>query len=169
MRFIRRLLEVAWLGSIVIAVSAPDFGRAQDDVYAWVHGIGMKEYFMPGGPQESWLSGCIVQTWLGKDPAHDYASMTVTDGYYNGMNTNCDVPNSANFIQIVTLQGGGRLHSGAIAHPVDFNGVLRNGGPGGYDYAWNLAWGDPGEPIFGAHVSAINKNGFKSIWDITVF
>lgn len=161
MRTWNRLGELLVLGSIVTWLALPVTSGAQE-TYGWTHGLGSKIYFMPGGPRESWLSGCIVQTWLGKEPRADFAILNVYNGSFNGMNTVCDVMNQTNRIQIVTLKNG-RLHEGRIATP---SRELRNGT---YRYASMIASGDTGDPIVGAHVSAINTNGFPMYWDITAF
>jgi hypothetical protein len=157
----QRWLAPAVLACLAVAALLPGLAAAQN--YGWSHGLGTRAYFMPGGPEESWMSGCIVQTTLLKDPAGDYADLAVYSGVWNGLNTNCQIYSELNFVQIVTWDGQ-RLNDG----PIRRTPTLGIGSNGTYQLSWNYSRGPYGQAIFGAHVSAINMNGYRREWFIGV-
>jgi len=138
--------------------------------YGWVHPLNGPEllYFMPGGPEESFLTGCIVGTRLLKDRSGDRANLTAFRGLVQGLSSNRSIGNAV--IQIITLnQKTGLLEEGprVVTGPARkvFNSDLSND----YTAADAISVGAEGQPIVGAHVCAINLNGLIRCWDITVF
>ena len=139
--------------------------------HSWVHSLGDKVYYMPGGPSESYLSACIVETNLAKFPEGDAAYLLTYAGILNGLFTRCRVDLGS--IQIVTYDGR-KVENGRLAL-VDPGIVGRPQGRLGtdtyIDTGLAVSTGDYGKAIIGANVCAANTDEppLFLCWQITVF
>lgn len=117
---------------------------------AWVHPLQqVTTYYYPGPPPGGFLSGCIVQSELGKQPSGDWARIR---GTYSGASPFC----ARHTAHVITLnQGTGQLEYGA-----------------GPNAAWHGAWatsvGQYGQPVFGATLTETSTAGLYISWNISL-
>ena len=139
--------------------------------YGWGgHGIGRRMYFMPGGPLESWTTGCIVVTYMEKYARGDRAQLWVTNGTVReGWKTQCSLGTEMSRIQIVTVNPAtGQPDNTEAAHYVDMGFCGETEGDWRCVATGHLSIGPLGSPILGAHVIAASDNGVMEWWSVTV-
>jgi hypothetical protein len=143
----RRLLLRATVAAVVLAgfavssadpaaaFNCPSPAKVVNGYCRWHHPLGTESsFYAPGPPFAQTLTGCVVTTYLGKDPSGDYVILTLHNSYVFGRN--CE----GGFVHLETVQGSRIVrttgHVPAVA---------------GADGDWSVFVRGPlGQPIVGA-------------------
>ena len=153
-----------------VAMAGAILGTATP-AHSWVHGLGDKVYYMPGGPDESYLTACIVETNLGKHPDGDRAFLFAFSGVLGGLVSRCRLDLGS--IQIVTYDGR-NVQNGPLAAVLPGAALPPQGRSSNGTYVEAgiaLSTGDYGKAIVGANVCAANTDNppLFLCWQISVF
>jgi hypothetical protein len=170
---VKNKLAHAFLGgTTLVALLVVNASPAHAATYSWKQLPNTRvTYYLPGGPQATYLSDCMVETWVNQDSMSAQVNLKLYSSVQGAAyGTHCAPSVGYPFMSSVSIV----VSDGVNIRADDPQTVqLSNAGASGY-YNQGVWWGRASNytgsmRYLGAHLSATNTSGMTWYWDISAY